>query len=56
MKNETIENLLDLLYKLDDELLDEKEPETEQETHLLKMIEKETHELKESLIILNNMR
>lgn len=56
MKKETIEKLLNLLYKLDDELLDEKEPETEQETYLLTMIEKEAHDLKDSLHIINNIR
>lgn len=56
MKKETIENLLNLLYRLDDELLDENEPETEQEMHLLEMIEKEVHDLKDSLIIIKNIK
>ena len=55
MKNETIKKLLELIYILQDELLTE-DGKTEQETHLLAMIEKETIALKESLEIYKNIK
>lgn len=56
MKKETIKKLLKLLYKLDDEFLEENTPKNEQEKQLLITVMKEAHELKDSLHIINNIR